>query len=183
MVSKSTEYNHQIKYLYNPDDLSREVRNSNVGDVFVTVNDSKTVIYMCVVSHDNLPPLSRIPYWMQLMDSNDERFNLYYNITTGLVEVPTVKVGDKIYVPNEKRPYKVKCRDNRYIICTKPMNLYHTVLYFIIDLHRGLRGPDNMVFCSGYETDEQCQDRLKELQSGQIEVSTRRSVKLDVLVQ
>ena len=46
-----------------------------------------------------------------------------------------VKVGDKVYVPNEKQPYRVKARDERYIICTKPFNLKHTVLYFIIDLN------------------------------------------------
>ena len=35
-----------------------------------------------------------------------------------------------------------------------------------------------MVFCSGYETQEQCEERLKELQSGRIEVSRRNSVPL-----
>ena len=45
-----------------------------------------------------------------------------------------VDVGDKIYIPGEKRPYTVQCRDDRYIICTKPFNLRHTVQYFIIDL-------------------------------------------------
>ena len=40
-----------------------------------------------------------------------------------------VEVGDKVYVPNEKKPYKVRARDDRYIICTKPYNPQHTVLY------------------------------------------------------
>ena len=84
--------------------------------------------------------------------------------------------GDPVYVNNEKRPYRVKCRDDRYIICTKPYNPQRTVMYFIIDLVRCVRGPDNMVFCSGYETQEQCEERLKELQAGWIEVSYRRSV-------
>lgn len=90
-----------------------------------------------------------------------------------------LKPGDPVFVPNEVRPYRVKCRDDRFIICTKPFNPMRTVMYFIIDLERGLRGPDNMVFCSGYETQEQCEERLKELQSGWIEVSTRRSVGID----
>ena len=94
-----------------------------------------------------------------------------------------VGVGDKVLVPGEKRPYKVKCRDDRYIICTKPMNIYHTVLYFIIDLKERLRGPDNMVFSLGYETDEQCLERLAELRSGIIEVSKRRSVSLDIDIE
>lgn len=94
-----------------------------------------------------------------------------------------VKQGDKIFVPNEKKPYTVRCRDERYIICTKPMNLCHTVLYFIIDLKDKWRAPDNMVFCCGYETDEQCLERLKELQNGEIELSLRRGVELDVDVE
>ena len=87
-----------------------------------------------------------------------------------------LKVGDPVFIPNEVNPYRVKCRDERYIICTKPFNLKHTVMYFIIDLERKLRGPDDRVFCMGYETQEQCDERLKELQTGQIEVSWRRSV-------
>ena len=90
-----------------------------------------------------------------------------------------VEVGDMVYIPEHKRPFRVKARDNRYIICTKPYNPQHTVMYFIIDLEKGIRGPDNMVFCSGYETQEQCEERLKELQTGRIEVSQRRCVQLD----
>lgn len=183
-----------IKYLHHPEELVDEVRASNIGDVFVTVDDSTEVMYMCITGQENLSPMKKCPTWIQVMDNTDDNFQMYCSLATGISDagctfeevdglIPKLKVGDKVYVPNEKRPYKVKCRDNRYIICTKPMNLYRTVLYFIIDLHRALRGPDNMVFCSGYETDEQCQERLKELQEGKIEVSMRRSVKLDVLVQ
>ena len=91
-----------------------------------------------------------------------------------------VEVGDKVYIPKEKRPYKVRARDDRYIICTKPYNPQHTVMYFIIDLEEQRRGPDNMVFCFGYESDEDCAERLKELQEGKIEVSRRRDVPLDI---
>ena len=90
-----------------------------------------------------------------------------------------LKPGDKVFVRDEVRPFRVICRDERYIICTKPFNPQRTVRYFIADLVRGERGPDNMVFCSGYETDEQCDERLKELQEGRIEVSYRNSVPLD----
>ena len=89
-----------------------------------------------------------------------------------------VKIGDKVYIPKEKRPYKVKARDERYIICTKPC--FGTVLYFIVDLKERWRAPDNMVFCSGYETDEDCKERLEELQNGTIELSTRRGIPLDI---
>lgn len=94
-----------------------------------------------------------------------------------------LKVGDKVYISNEKRPYRVRCRDDRYIICTKPMNIYHTVLYFIIDLVDKWRAPDNMIFCSGYETNEECLERLKELQDGRIELSSRRGIPLDIEVE
>ena len=39
-----------------------------------------------------------------------------------------VNIGDKVYIPGEKRPYIVRVRDNRYIICTKPYNPKRTVL-------------------------------------------------------
>ena len=94
-----------------------------------------------------------------------------------------VKVGDKVYLPDEKKPYKIQVRDDRYIICTKPFNPKHTVIYFIIDLIRKVRGTDNMIFCNGYETQEQCGDNLKRLQDGLIEVSYRNVVPLDVEVE
>lgn len=94
-----------------------------------------------------------------------------------------VEIGDKVYVPNEKKPYKVRARDGRYIICTKPFNPQHTVLYFIIDLVDKWRAPDNMIFCSGYETDEDCTERLKELQNGVIELSKRRGIPLDIDIE
>ena len=86
-----------------------------------------------------------------------------------------------MWVSTEKRPYKVRCRSDRYIICTKPMNIRKTVRYFIIDLVEWIRGPDNMIFCFGYETDDQCAERLSELESGMIEVSHRSRVPLDII--
>lgn len=90
-----------------------------------------------------------------------------------------LQVGDRVYVNREIRPYYVKCRDDRFIICTKPFNLKHTVFYFIVDMLKGIRGPDDRVFCAGYETQEQCEERLKELQIGTIGVSLRQSVPLE----
>lgn len=94
-----------------------------------------------------------------------------------------VAIGDKVYIPSEKRPYTVKARDDRYIICTKPFNLQNTVFYFIIDLVEKWRAPDNMVFCFGYETDEDCLERLKDLQEGTIELSRRRGLPLDIEIE
>lgn len=92
-----------------------------------------------------------------------------------------MKVGDKVFLPGEQKAYTVRACDDRYAICTKPLNLRHTVLYFIYDSVYQIRGTDNMVFCNGYETDEQCQERLKELQEGKIEISKRNWVPWDGL--
>ena len=92
-----------------------------------------------------------------------------------------VQVGDKVYIPREKRPYRVMARDDRYIICTKPF--FDTVLYFIIDLDDKWRAPDNLVFCFGYETKEQCEERLKWLQEGIMELSRRHGIPLDIEVE
>ena len=94
-----------------------------------------------------------------------------------------VKVGDKVYVPGESRPYKVMARDDRYIICTKPFNPKHTVLYFIVDLVEKWRAPDDRLFCAGYETMEQCENRLNDLQTGKIKLSKRRGVALDTNIE
>lgn len=94
-----------------------------------------------------------------------------------------VEVGDKIYIENQKRPYRVRVRDDRYIICTKPYNPKRTVLYFIIDLKEKWRAPDDRLFCSGYESDEDCHERLKELQEGIIKLSRRRGIHLDIDIQ
>lgn len=94
-----------------------------------------------------------------------------------------VEVGDKIKIDGERMRYTVRCRDERYIICTKPINIRHTVLYFIIDLIDKWRGPDDRIFCNGYETDEQCRERLKELENEEIHVSLRRGVPFDQDIQ
>ena len=91
-----------------------------------------------------------------------------------------VEVGDKVYVPTDKKPYRVRCRDERYIICTKPFNLHHTVLYFIVDIYDKWRAPDNRAFCDGYESDEDCIARLSELQNGELELSRRRGIPLEI---
>ena len=90
-----------------------------------------------------------------------------------------LKVGDMVLLQGERFSYKVICRDERFIICTKPFNLHQTVLYFIIDLEKKIYGPDNSIFCAGYETLAQCQERLQELQNGTLEVSLRHCVPLE----
>lgn len=86
--------------------------------------------------------------------------------------------GDKVWFQGEKRPYKVRSRNTRYVICTKPFNLKRTVLYTIIDLFRQVRGTENIIFCCGFETDQQCEDALFRLTSGHSEISRRNKVQL-----
>ena len=63
---------------------------------------------------------------------------------------------------------------------TKPFNIEKTVLYTIIDWELGIRGPSNLIFNIGAETDEQCLELLDMLTSGEIEVSSRRCVELNI---
>lgn len=89
--------------------------------------------------------------------------------------------GDKIWFYGERLPYKVRTCNDRYIICTKPFNPKRTVLYTIIDLHEQIRGTENLIFCMGFETDEQCEKALYRLITGESEVSHRNRVKLEIL--
>jgi hypothetical protein len=87
-------------------------------------------------------------------------------------------IGDKVWFRGERRPYTVKACDERFIICTKPFNLKNTVIYTIVDLQKGIRGTEDLIFCMGFETDEQCAEALKRLQSGESEISHRNRVEL-----
>lgn len=91
-----------------------------------------------------------------------------------------VVVGDRIWFDEEKQPYRVRARGDRYIVCTKPFNPRKTVLYSIIDLDENVRGPDNLIFCCGYETDAEVAENMRMLNAGEIEVSYRRRIALRV---
>ncbi len=89
-------------------------------------------------------------------------------------------VGQKIWFNNEKRPYTVRACDKRFVVCTKPFNPQRTVLYTIIDLEQNIRGTENLIFCMGFESDEDCQEALERLQTKETEVSHRNNVCLDI---
>lgn len=97
-----------------------------------------------------------------------------------------IRVGDKVQFEESKRWWKVRAvsDDGNFAILTSPFNLQKTVLYTIIDNGRGVRGPDNMIFSGGYESDNEVSDRMRELVEGEIEVSKRpsRYVALDIAV-
>jgi hypothetical protein len=94
-----------------------------------------------------------------------------------------LKTGDRVrfYSEEDDCIYTVQCRSENFIICTAPCPEQQSVWYSIIDLERGVRGTDNMVFGNGYETPEQCASRLEELVAGDMEVSYRNNVPLPSL--
>ena len=91
-----------------------------------------------------------------------------------------IKKGSKITFAEEKRPYVVRALGERYAVCTKPFNLKHTVLYTIIDIDEKIRGTENLIFGMGAETDEDCDEMLQRLESGQTEISHRNRVTLRI---
>jgi hypothetical protein len=69
----------------------------------------------------------------------------------------------RVWFAEEKLPYRVRARDQRFLVCTKPHNPMRTVLYSIIDLKEQVRGPENLVFGMGAETDKCCLQMLDRL--------------------
>jgi len=94
------------------------------------------------------------------------------------------KVGDKIYFKGEKFPYVIQACDERFLVCTKPFNLQHTVQYTIVDLEKGIRGADNYWKWGGhydYSKQEECQKCLIDLYRGEVEISSRNVVELEIV--
>lgn len=91
-----------------------------------------------------------------------------------------VPVGTKIWFSSERHGYTVRASNTAFAILTRPFNIEKTVLYTIIDWELGIRGPSNLIWGTGAETDEQCLELLDMLTKGEIEVSHRRCVKLDI---
>jgi hypothetical protein len=91
-------------------------------------------------------------------------------------ELIGVLVGDRVKFSEEKSAYTVQARNERYLICTKPFNPKRTVIYSIVDLMEGIRGPDNMIFGMGYESRRDCEERLADLmnEESMVEVSWRK---------
>ena len=87
-------------------------------------------------------------------------------------------VGGRISFAEEKNAYTIQACNSRFLICTKPFNLQHTVLYSIVDLEQKIRGTENLIFGMGVETREQCEEMLERLTSGKTEVSYRNRIKL-----
>lgn len=89
-------------------------------------------------------------------------------------------VKDKIWFAGEKKPYTIQACDERYLICTKPFPAKHTVVHTIVDLLKRVRGTEDLIFCMGFETSEDCQDALHRLQLNESEISKRNTVLLNI---
>ena len=98
-------------------------------------------------------------------------------------KLKTVKPGHKLWFDNERFPYKVRVRNERFLICTKPYNPKRTVLYTIIDLERKICGTENLVFCFGFESTRDCKEALQRLSSGETEISHRNYVGIDIITK
>jgi hypothetical protein len=72
-------------------------------------------------------------------------------------------LNTRIWFEEESQPYRVRARSSRYLVCTKPFNPKHTVLYTIVDLVENVRGPENLVFGMGAESDEDCVAMIERL--------------------
>lgn len=84
----------------------------------------------------------------------------------------------KIKMCSERNRYTVQAYDDRFAVCTKPLNAQATYLYFVSDLKEGVRGPSNFVF--GHPFDEELNTKagaeklLLMFQSGEAQHSRRR---------
>jgi len=94
------------------------------------------------------------------------------------METQEYKVGQRIWFAEEKRPYRIRACDGRFLICTKPFNLRKdTMLYTIVDLKEEIRGTDGYsIGPYDYRSDEDCEAVLKELQEGARRREYNRSV-------
>lgn len=97
-----------------------------------------------------------------------------------------IEVGYRVRFFGDRQFFTVQACDDRYVICTRPYNLGHTVLYTIVDLKQKVRGTENLVFGLGFETRKQCETALDRLNGRATnldlttEVSYRNRVRLDI---
>lgn len=104
--------------------------------------------------------------------------------------------GDRVqFAPGRRlkntKYYTVRASNKFFAICTQPLNMIKrkhggkyefekTVLYSIIDWINQIRGPENLIFGMGAETDKECQEMLERLTNGESEISHRNNCKLEI---
>jgi len=91
------------------------------------------------------------------------------------------KVGDKISFLNLKRAYTIRACNERYLICVQNNNLPKIkYLYTIVDLEEEIRGTHNMLFNCYKNNDTNWKLLLRRLKNGDVEISHRNRVELDI---
>ena len=93
-----------------------------------------------------------------------------------------IQIGDKIKFFGENKRYDVVSCNERFLICTKAFNLSRgMVLYTIVDLVKKIRGTNNLIFNNfDYATKEGCDNCLLGIQKGEVEISKRNFVELEI---
>lgn len=115
--------------------------------------------------------------------------------------------GDIILFKEDKKPFKVRCANDRFVICTRKFNKRNDAdliwaevqmggfmtfssgyefsrtspIYTIIDLQENIRGTENLVFCMGFKTDDDCRNALERLSTGETEISHRNRIELNIV--
>lgn len=95
------------------------------------------------------------------------------------MDISDAPVGARVWFVGEARPYRIRARDERFLVCTKPFNLQRTVLYTVLDLQEQVRGTEDTLLCRGAETDVQCHEMLLRM-GGESQVSSRNRVPLNI---
>lgn len=97
-----------------------------------------------------------------------------YEITTAML------LGAKVKFAEEKQRFTIRAVNVAFAVCTKPFNAKKTVLYTIIDWELNIRGTENLILGMGAETDEECEEMLNRLTTGESEVSHRNNIPLKI---
>ena len=123
------------------------------------------------------------------------------------MEKREIKAGNKIFFTNDKQPMEVIALSERYAVCVRSMDLeddfellafevergaYYdskdayedlkdSPIYSILDFKENRRGPDNYIFgMYDYWSKEDCELCIKDLESGQVEISRRHGIDLNI---
>lgn len=107
--------------------------------------------------------------------------------------IETVAVGDLVTFYEESEPYTVQARDDLFVILNRLVSVEEAeedlelsteyFWYTIVDLKRMIRGPHNRIFCfHEVGTREGCEQLLRDLRTGEIELSGRPSRHVEVCV-
>lgn len=95
------------------------------------------------------------------------------------IDINNIGVGDRLKFADDGYWYTVHARNDKFIVCNAvtKRDTYHTT----IDIDKGIRGADNLVFHQGYCNTVDCEERLIDFTNGEIEISKRNRVPLNII--